>query len=708
MTKTKINLSFTPTPDAVMQKVYTKQLDSLTRIIEVRLTENGVPYVLPKGCTLILRGTRSDGSIFELAPQPDIDVENCILRFVLNESALAIAGDITCDVTCCWISPDGINTYSTELFVIENTSAATDPDGKQLENELLTVPTAVKLALDSARASGEFDGADGASAYEIALDNGFYGSESDWLDSLKGEKGDTGSQGIQGERGEQGIQGIQGEQGIQGAKGDKGDTGASGADGKSAYAYAQDGGYTGTEEEFTAKLANEYSLNPLYGKKVSFLGDSICAGSDAEGRYLGGYGKIIAERNNMVYENVGAGGATVTAKTYASTTGDAKPWLCRMVATMSEDADYAIVEGGVNDAWQYYQHGTITIGEITNGFDAELDDTTYYGAFESMLKQLVTKFQGKKIGYIAIPKTMSLYDSSQNVPNFYHIALECCAKWGVSVCDLNTITPPVTYLKTLGTDYTTDGTHPTYEGYLKYYCDPIEAWMKTLTNSASVANAENVASHNNDETAHSDIRDLIATLQNEKLSNTGISFRKALLPLADGTTIEIDVLTALDGTIIIPYINRVPLSIDTDGSVFNGTGYMEKYRLSSSGVAKGLSGSYVTGYIPAKAGDVVRVYGCDWATINHAMNYICAYDADFNFVGGYATLAGSAFALTKYGTAISAAHSADENLNLTMTLANVSNIAYIRISSAGNDSSTTVITYDINDMIVTVNEEVTG
>ena len=35
-----------------------------------------------------------------------------------------------------------------------------------------------------------------------------------------------------------------------------------GADGKSAYSYAQDGGYTGTEEEFTAKLAAEKLPNP--------------------------------------------------------------------------------------------------------------------------------------------------------------------------------------------------------------------------------------------------------------------------------------------------------------------------------------------------------------------------------------------------------------------------------------------------------------
>ena len=38
--------------------------------------------------------------------------------------------------------------------------------------------------------------------------------------------------------------------------------GASGTDGKSAYQYAQDGGYTGTEAEFAAKLAKEKFANP--------------------------------------------------------------------------------------------------------------------------------------------------------------------------------------------------------------------------------------------------------------------------------------------------------------------------------------------------------------------------------------------------------------------------------------------------------------
>ena len=60
-----------------------------------------------------------------------------------------------------------------------------------------------------------------------------------------------------GETGPQGPQGEQGPTGATGPQGPKGDTGATGADGKSAYQYAQEGGYTGTETEFAAKIAEE-------------------------------------------------------------------------------------------------------------------------------------------------------------------------------------------------------------------------------------------------------------------------------------------------------------------------------------------------------------------------------------------------------------------------------------------------------------------
>lgn len=44
-------------------------------------------------------------------------------------------------------------------------------------------------------------GTNGKSAYDIAVDNGFIGTESEWLTSLKGEKGAKGEPGVNGNDG---------------------------------------------------------------------------------------------------------------------------------------------------------------------------------------------------------------------------------------------------------------------------------------------------------------------------------------------------------------------------------------------------------------------------------------------------------------------------------------------------------------------------
>ena len=78
------------------------------------------------------------------------------------------------------------------------------------------------------------NGGDGDSAYQIALDEGYFGSKTQWLQSLQGENGGPGEQGltgavgVQGETGVAGADGLVGEQGIQGVEGEKGDTGATG------------------------------------------------------------------------------------------------------------------------------------------------------------------------------------------------------------------------------------------------------------------------------------------------------------------------------------------------------------------------------------------------------------------------------------------------------------------------------------------------
>lgn len=70
-------------------------------------------------------------------------------------------------------------------------------------------------------------GAAGKSAYEIALQNGFTGTEADWLTSLKGQKGERG------EKGEKGDAGTPGKDGVNGKDGTNGVDGKDGADGYS-------------------------------------------------------------------------------------------------------------------------------------------------------------------------------------------------------------------------------------------------------------------------------------------------------------------------------------------------------------------------------------------------------------------------------------------------------------------------------------------
>ena len=119
------------------------------------------------------------------------------------------------------------------------------------------VGTAVNEALTAAKASGEFDGADGITP-TIGDNGNWYLGDRDTNKPSRGEqgpagpKGDTGGTGPQGPRGEIGPQGPEGPQGT---KGEKGDTGATGAAGQSAYAAAQAGGYSDTEANFYADLA---------------------------------------------------------------------------------------------------------------------------------------------------------------------------------------------------------------------------------------------------------------------------------------------------------------------------------------------------------------------------------------------------------------------------------------------------------------------
>ena len=126
------------------------------------------------------------------------------------------------------------------------------------------------------------DGAEGKSAYAIAVEHGYEDSEDKWLLSLKGEKGDTGERGEKGDTGDRGLQGVPGE------KGEKGDAGVAGKDGFSPIANVvkdgsvitititdKNGTTTVTLTEGAAVDFTPYAKVTYVDEKVQELSDSL-------------------------------------------------------------------------------------------------------------------------------------------------------------------------------------------------------------------------------------------------------------------------------------------------------------------------------------------------------------------------------------------------------------------------------------------------
>ena len=154
------------------------------------------------------------------------------------------------------------------------------------------------------------------------------------------------------------------------------------------------------------------------------------------------------------------------------------------------------------------------------------------------------------------------------------------------------------------------------------------------------------------------------------------------------------------------YKNWVPISTEADKvTIYNGgLGYIEGYRLSSSGSLKEQKLTATTGFIKAAKNDVVRMAGTEWFKHN-GYNYFIMYDENLNIVEainidgtGNAATHGWSYSqkalvnrsktrvYDENGTTRFVVEFNDTNLNY----------AYIRISAYGEGE----------DMVVTVNEEI--
>ena len=191
---------------------------------------------------------------------------------------------------------------------------------------------------------------------------------------------------------------------------------------------------------------------------------------------------------------------------------------------------------------------------------------------------------------------------------------------------------------------------------------------------------------------------------------------------AEGNLVEIGTINQ------VSYINQIPISTDTDGSIYNGTGYKTASRCNSSGAVISVANTsaanpvFVTGFIPCKQGDVIRLKNCfihafaDDATSELGILY--GGDGAFGIRSGLYDASKAKIAVESWGNlnGMSNANKQDKFSNYTLvdttnhgydgkiyefTIA-YAGTAYIRLTLAADKDNG----YTPADAIVTVNQEI--
>jgi hypothetical protein len=204
--------------------------------------------------------------------------------------------------------------------------------------------------------------------------------------------------------------------------------------------------------------------------KWLFVGDSICYRASV------GYGfpealGIPAEN----YVNIGVGGATM--RRYG---GTGENWIPKHIDDYlaSADAQNAefngiIIEGGYNDWHSATHYGTVP--ETIPAEGATIDSTTTCGGLVYAIRTLQEAFPSAKIYYLTVHKI----NDAQNTPHdeggktqdeIFADLIAICKMFGVEVIDcyhdsgLNTY-----YTSAKAFTQSGDGTHPTIDGFSRFY-----------------------------------------------------------------------------------------------------------------------------------------------------------------------------------------------------------------------------------------------
>lgn len=216
-------------------------------------------------------------------------------------------------------------------------------------------------------------------------------------------------------------------------------------------------------------INTESKMNNLENKVVLWNGDSIGYGAGNNGV---SYANYISDKYNMSSTNYAVSGRCIAKE-------DGHTSILETINNMSNNADYVLFEGGWNDMWR------VPLGSISEGYDATLDEYTWSGALESLIKTSKMKWPTAKIGFILPHGRVDNMRETEDT--FWNRAIEIFNKWNFPYIDLRH-NGLVAFNDTLldlffdisETTHHGDGTHPNELGYKTFYNIPIANFMNNI------------------------------------------------------------------------------------------------------------------------------------------------------------------------------------------------------------------------------------
>ncbi len=330
------------------------------------------------------------------------------------------------------------------------------------------------------------DGEDGKSAFEIAVENGFEGTEQEWLESLESPTWH--------------VENCPPNDSIESKIGDlyldsttfnifkKGTTGwilLGNIKGTSPKIEINENGYWVIDNKETQVIAdwskvlvvgkiNAYDYlekESFEGKKITILGDSITAGAGASDKTKS-YCSVLSSLLGVTVENLGINGTTLCEGVIGSDFSSATSRY-EDVKKYDGETDYFIVQLGVND-WIRSNSSNLKMGSI-----GSYDLNTICGALNVYAKTLKQKFSGTDTQIVFMTPTITRvlvgsYDSNTknklgySLRDICNAIIETASLYEIKVLDMN-IDSGIYWSSSKDNNVekylNSDGLHPNDEGH---------------------------------------------------------------------------------------------------------------------------------------------------------------------------------------------------------------------------------------------------